>query len=92
MLFLLKYIKYYQIGQIGVGPCTDLQQIGMNDMEWLTSIKWSYTQYKNLIGFDTEANQGMTEGLGKDEMLASWIWNRFPVGGRAFNLIYQELH
>ncbi len=24
------------MGQIGVGPCTDLQQIGTNDMEGLT--------------------------------------------------------
>ena len=36
MLFLLKYIEYYQIGQIGVGPRTNFQQIGTNDMEWLT--------------------------------------------------------
>ncbi len=32
MLNLLKYIKFYQIWQIGVGP---RQQIGTNDMVWL---------------------------------------------------------
>ncbi len=35
MLFLLKYIKYYHTEQIEVGPRTDLQQIGTNDMERL---------------------------------------------------------
>ncbi len=34
----LKYINYYQIGQIGVGPRTNLQQFGTNDMEWLYTI------------------------------------------------------
>ena len=33
--FLLKYMKYYQTEQIGVGPCMNFQQIGTNDMEWL---------------------------------------------------------
>ncbi len=33
--FLLKYMKYYQTGQIGVGPRTDFHQIGTLDMEWL---------------------------------------------------------
>ena len=32
-LFLLKYIKYYQTGKIGVGPRTDFHQIGALDME-----------------------------------------------------------
>ena len=35
MLFLLKYIKYYQTRQIGVGPRTNFQQIRTNDTEWL---------------------------------------------------------
>ncbi len=35
MLFLLEQTKNYQIRQMGVGPCTNLQQIGTNDMEWL---------------------------------------------------------
>ncbi len=38
-LFLLKYIKYYQSGQIGVGPRTDFHQIGTLDMEWLFLVK-----------------------------------------------------
>ncbi len=28
-------MKYYQTGQIGVGPRTDFHQIGTLDMEWL---------------------------------------------------------
>ncbi len=32
-LFQWEYIKYYQTEQIGVGPCTNFQQIGTNDME-----------------------------------------------------------
>ncbi len=37
MFFLLKYIKYYQTRQIGVGPRMDFQQIGTVDTEWLYS-------------------------------------------------------
>ncbi len=31
-------LQYYQIGQIEVGPCTNLLQIGTNDIEWLTYV------------------------------------------------------
>ncbi len=33
LIFVLKDIKYYQTRQIGVGPPTDIQQIGMVDTE-----------------------------------------------------------
>ncbi len=35
VLFLVKCIKYYQTGQIMVGPCTDFHQIGTLDAEWI---------------------------------------------------------
>ena len=35
MLFLSKYIKYYEGGQIGVSQHTNFHQIETNDMEWL---------------------------------------------------------
>ncbi len=58
MLFLLKYIKYYEIGQIGVGLRTDLQQIGTNDMEWLICFlrPTSLNQFERTSYFTSQAD------------------------------------